>query len=189
MFTKLDADQNGSVTKDEFVSGRPKDVSEKKASELYSKIDTSGSGALTEDQFDEGTKSSKPSTSLESLLSGDAMAVLILMSQQGGMTSFGSDTGSSVGQPSVADLYAEMDANDDGSVTQAEFISTRPDDMSEDDAAAVYASIDTKSTGSITEDQLADSMKGPGGAVGMPPQDGGGIAKLFDRRVSGIETG
>ena len=42
LFGKLDTDQNGKLSSDEFVAGRPKGVSESQASELYKKIDTSG---------------------------------------------------------------------------------------------------------------------------------------------------
>jgi Ca2+-binding EF-hand superfamily protein len=172
LFGKLDTDENGTLSKDEFVSGRPKDVSKEQASTLYSKLDGSNSGALTEDQFDEGMSSSSPSLGIESLLSSDAMAVLMLMSQQGGM-SFGGDMGGSNGMPSASDLYADMDADGDGSVTQAEFVAVRPDGMSEDDATALYATIDTEGAGSITEEQFADSMKGPPPG-GMPAQGGQG---------------
>jgi Ca2+-binding EF-hand superfamily protein len=172
LFSKLDTDENGTLSKDEFVSGRPKEVSKEQASTLYSKLDSSNSGAVSEDQFGDGTASKSPSSGIESLLSGDAMAVLMLMSQQGGM-SFGGDMGGSNGMPSASDLYADMDTDGDGSVTQAEFTAARPDDMSEDDAKGLYATIDTKGTGSITEEQFADSMKAPPPG-GMPVQGGDG---------------
>ena len=189
LFSKLDTDENGSLTQDEFVAGRPKDVSKEQASALYSKIDTDDTGALTEDQFDQGMESNHRSGGIESLLSSDAMAVLMLMSQQGGM-SFGSDTGDTSGKPSASDIYAGMDTDGDGTVTQAEFVSARPDDVSEDDATALYASIDTESTGSITEEQFAESMKN--GPVGPPPggmpAQGGGDAASSDEIYDALDT-
>lgn len=186
LFSKLDADENGTLSKEEFVSGRPKNVAEKQASELYAKIDSSSTNALTEDQFDEGMKSNRPSTGIEAQLSGDAMAVLMQLSWQGGMMSFGDDTGGMGGQPSISDLYADMDADSDGTVTKDEFISSRPEDMSEEDAKAFYEKIDTESTGSITEEQLAASMKGPGGPGGMPPQ--GGEAASTEEVYDSLDT-
>jgi Ca2+-binding EF-hand superfamily protein len=173
LFSKLDTDQSGTLSQDEFVSGRPKNVSEAQATSLYSKIDSSGSGAVSEDQFDQGMASNHRPKGIEALVTADAMAVLMLMSQQGGQT-FASDMDTSDGAPSAADIYAGMDANGDGSVTQAEFLSARPDDMSEDDAKTLYNSIDTGATGSITEAQFADAMKQQGAPSGGAPAQGGG---------------
>lgn len=187
MFSKLDTDQNGSLTEDEFVSGRPKDVSKEQASALYARIDTGKTGALNEDQFDEAMPSNRPDTGLQSLLSGDAMAVLMLMSQQGGMP-FGGDTqGAGNGQPSIADIYADMDADGDGKVTEAEFVAARPDDVSEDGAKGLFASIDTEGSGSITEEQFADSIKRHGGPQGGPPP-GGGDAASTDEIYDALDT-
>ena len=179
LFTKLDTDQDGSLTKDEMVAGRPKNVSEAQATALYSKIDTANSDSITEDQFDEGMGSNHPSKGIESLLTGDAMAVLMLMSQQGGM-SFGSGTdGSEDGSPAAA-IYAGMDTDGDGSVTQAEFVAAKPDQLSDDDASALFDKIDTAKTGSITEDQFAQALKSEGehhhggGGGGAPAAASGG---------------
>jgi Ca2+-binding EF-hand superfamily protein len=172
LFSKLDTDQNGALSQDEFVSGRPKDVSEAQASKLYSKMDTSGSGALTEDQFDQGMASNRKPIGIEALVTADAMAVLMLMSQQGGQT-FASDMDGPDGVPSAADIYNGMDTDGDGSVTQAEFLSARPDGMSADDATTLFNSIDTGATGSITEAQFADSFARQGAPAGEVPAGGG----------------
>jgi Ca2+-binding EF-hand superfamily protein len=168
LFSKLDSDENGTLSKDEFVAGRPKDVSAEQSAALYSKIDSSGSGALTEDQLSEGMDSNR-SSSPESQVSAEVMAVLMQL-QQSGMMSSGGGMSDQGGQ-SASDLYAKIDADSDGSVTQAEFVSARPEEMSEDDAKAIYASIDTENTGSITEAQFTESLQasGPGG----PPPSGG----------------
>lgn len=173
LFSKLDTDENGTLSKDEFVSGRPKNVSESQASKMYSKIDASGSGAVTEDQFDQGMASNHKPLNIEALVTADAMAVLMLMSQQGGQT-FSGDMDGSDGGPSAADIYNGMDTNGDGSVTQAEFLSARPDGMSEDDAKTLYNAIDTDATGSITEAQFADSFQKQGQPTSAAPAQGGG---------------
>jgi Ca2+-binding EF-hand superfamily protein len=165
LFSKLDADESGTLSQDEFVSGRPKNVSESQATKLYSSIDTSGSGAVTEDQFDQTMGSGHKPKGIEALVTADAMAVLMLMSQQGGQT-FASDVDGTDGAPSAADIYAGMDTDGDGSVTQAEFLAARPDDMSEDDAKTLYDSIDTQATGSITEAQFSDAMQKQAPAAG-----------------------
>jgi Ca2+-binding EF-hand superfamily protein len=106
------------------------------------------------------------------------MAVLMQLSQQGGMMSSGGGAGGQGGQ-FAANVYASMDTDSDGSVTQAEFISARPDDVSEDDAKALYASIDTEGTGSITEEQFADSMKSAQGG-GAPSGGGQSAEEVYD---------
>ncbi|HXV29642.1 MAG TPA: EF-hand domain-containing protein [Sinorhizobium sp.] len=159
VFSKLDTNSDGALSKDEFVAGRPKEVSEAQASSLYSRIDSEDAGSITEEQFNASMGPGGSGSAAASPFSNDAMAVLMLMSPQGG-------------PPSVADIYADIDADGDGGVTEAEFVAARPDDVSEEDAAALFATIDTEGTGSITEEQFANSMPGPGGPPpgGMPPQ-------------------
>lgn len=173
LFSKLDSDENGKLSKDEFVTGRPKEVSEEQASTLYAKIDSSNSGALTEDQLSQGMEDNRSSTSPESQVSPEVMAVLMQLQQQGGMMSSNGSTG---GQQSAADIYATIDADGDGAVTLADFVSARPDEMSEKDAQALFTSIDTENTGSISEEQFTESLEsqGPGGA---PPAGGGASAE------------
>lgn len=163
LFGKLDSDQNGTVSQNEMVAGRPKGMSESQASTLYAKIDVDGTDALTEDQLKQGLDSGRPHRKPEETLSNEAMSVLMLMSQQN--SSFGSFGGSS-----AADLYAEMDTDSDGSVTEAEFVAARPDDVGEDDATKLFDTIDTEDTGAITEEQFAAGMRPAGG----PPPGGKG---------------
>jgi Ca2+-binding EF-hand superfamily protein len=54
VFSSLDSDGDGKVTLDEFVAGRPKDMSEDDATALFKSLDTEESGYLTKDSFAEG---------------------------------------------------------------------------------------------------------------------------------------
>jgi len=197
LFSKLDTDQDGSLTKDEFVAGRPKDVTASQASKLYSSMDTDSTGSVTEDQFNDGMDQNRPSTGIASLLSSDAMAILMLMSQQGGQSfsatsTDGTDSSTSAtgGVPSISELYSDMDSDGDGSVSQAEFVAARPDDMSEDDANSLFASIDTEGKGAITEDQFAASMQPPAGPPpgGMGGAGGAGGAPSSDEVYDALDT-
>lgn len=158
MFKKLDADGSGDLSKDEMAAAKPK----------------SPAGAFTESQS--ATTSSSP----ESFFSGDAMAVLMLMKQQGGMFESSTD-----GDPSAAYLAQQMDADGDGAITEAEFVASRPKDASEDDAIDLFESIDTEGEGSITAEQLDAGMKGSappppmGGAPGGS-STGDGEEETFD---------
>jgi Ca2+-binding EF-hand superfamily protein len=148
LFSKLDTDQDGKLTESEFVAGRPGRATEEQAATLYSKMDATGSGSLSEDDF-LSSSDSAPSMGPLSQMSGDAAAAVMSMQPAGG-TMFA--------QQSVSDLYASMDSDSDGTVTETEFLSARPADVSEEQAKTLYSSIDTSGTGSITEDQFAASL-------------------------------
>jgi Ca2+-binding EF-hand superfamily protein len=152
-FSKLDSDGDGKVTSDEFTAGKPSDVTSTQSSQLFSSLDSDGDGSVSETEMTSGMTSSDPF----SQMSGDAVAVMMQM-----------QSGSSFGLSS-SDAYAAMDTDSDGSVTQAEFIAARPDDVSEADALTLYNSIDTEGTGSITEDQFSASMEN----AGTPPAAAG----------------
>lgn len=197
MFSSMDTDGSGTVSQDEFVAARPDDVSETDASNLYASMDTDGTNALTEDQLDAGMEANKPDNSdtsgLSTNLSSDLISSLmqLLQNMQTGAASAttadssSSDSTSSVSSatgspPSAADMFSAMDADGDGSVTEAEFVSARPSDMSEEQATSLYNSIDTEGTGSITETQLADSMGAPQGPPPPPPEDSETVASSTD---------
>ncbi|WP_240535472.1 EF-hand domain-containing protein [Rhizobium freirei] len=55
-------------------------------------------------------------------------------------------------------LFASLDTNQDGKITQSEFVAGRPKDMSESDAANLFKSIDRQNSGSLTKDQLAGGL-------------------------------
>jgi Ca2+-binding EF-hand superfamily protein len=148
MFKRLDTDGNGSLSKEEAAAGRPSETSAKSRSAAVGASDST----------------SAATSSPESFLSGDAMAVLMLMKQQGGF----SFDGGSDGNPSVASISAQMDADGDGSITQAEFVSSRPENVSEEDAATLFKSIDSDDKGSLTAEELDAGMK-----ASAPPPPGG----------------
>jgi Ca2+-binding EF-hand superfamily protein len=51
IFNQIDSDQDGKVTKNEFVEGRPDFLSESDAANLFSQIDKEGTGSVTQEQF------------------------------------------------------------------------------------------------------------------------------------------
>lgn len=65
LFKKLDSDGDGKVSKDEFVAGRPDNVSEEDAASFYDKIAKESGGdaetGLSEDQFAAGMQKAGPS--------------------------------------------------------------------------------------------------------------------------------
>jgi len=168
MFSKLDKNGDGTVSQDEFGAGRPKDVSETQSATLFGTLNSSGTGAMTYDEYVAGSQDTTESTSDK--WSGEMMAMMLDIWQQ----SQGTEPPA---PPSSADMFADTDADGDGSVTEAEFVAARPDDVSEEQAAAFFASLDTEGAGSLTEEQFTAGMEaqGPGGPPrGMmppPPED------------------
>jgi Ca2+-binding EF-hand superfamily protein len=137
IYSSMDSDGDGSVTQTEFVSARPDGMSEDDAEALYATIDTENAGSITEEQFTE---------SLES-------------------------AGAPMGPPpsgsaeSDEETYDALDTNQDGVVSEAEFLASRPDDVSEEDAQTIYDMIDSEGTGSISVDQLSEFL----GSTRQPP--------------------
>jgi hypothetical protein len=60
LFEKIDTNSDGSVSADEFISGRPADVSEDKAKQLWSILDASNNGSMTRSQFVDAMESQGP---------------------------------------------------------------------------------------------------------------------------------
>ena len=55
----------------------------------------------------------------------------------------------------AAKLYNNLDTDGDGTVSQAEFVSARPDDVTEEMATQLYSSLDTDSSGTLSESEFA----------------------------------
>ncbi|MGO8536241.1 hypothetical protein ACC756_39345, partial [Rhizobium ruizarguesonis] len=47
LLSDLDTDGDGLVTLDEFMAGKPDEITESQASQLFSLLDTSGTGSLS----------------------------------------------------------------------------------------------------------------------------------------------
>lgn len=146
LFASMDTDGDGKVSEAEFLAAKPNGVTDDQAKALYSSIDTSGKGAITEDQFAAGMKSN------------DAA--------QGSKVHGGHHHhhGGGGGAEAAAGIFKQMDTDSSGSVTEAEFLALKPDDVSDAQAKALFGSIDTSGSGSITEDQFANFLSQGAGA-------------------------
>lgn len=177
MFSKMDTDGSGTVNKSEFVSARPKNVTEAEASALYDKIDADKSNELTQDQLDAGLEANRPggdASSSAKVSNSTLDAILSLVSSILSQLQDSSGANADAGGQSAAEMFAKIDVDGDGNVTKEEFVSARPSDVSEDQANQLFASIDTEGTGSITQSQFeAATPKGPPGGPGGPAGAGG----------------
>lgn len=110
VFSDMDTDTDGSVTKDEFVKGlESKGVSSEDATKQYEAIDKEGTGSITKDDLESAIKSGdfkppRPQGGTGGPQGGGA--------PQGGA--------SSVSASSSTKTYEAADKNEDGTVTQQE---------------------------------------------------------------------
>ncbi|HWU62839.1 MAG TPA: EF-hand domain-containing protein [Ensifer sp.] len=109
---------------------------------------------LAADNDDDDTSSTSSQTS-------SAIAAMMMDIQQLKSSSSTSSGTSSAdgGPPSISDVFAKSDTDGNGSLSQSEFVASRPDGMSEDDAKSMFNAIDSSGTGSVTEDQLESYME------------------------------
>lgn len=152
LYQKLDSDSNGVLSQDEFVAGRPSDVTEEMAINLYSSIDSSGSGELSEEDFLNAFQ--PPDLISGSQAQASASVISMLMDQPPPPPPFG-DPGSQ------EEVYSSMDTDQDGVVSREEFLAARPEDVSEEDSLSLFNSLDSEGTGSITLEQFTAGMTPP----------------------------
>ena len=132
LFEKLDTDGDGAVSREEFVAGRPDDVSEEQASGLFDKLFGEDAGSVDSETFVAGMQQPPPPPG------------------GGGGSGGGSD-----------EMYDALDTNQDGVVSRDEFLAGRPDGVSEEEATALFESLAGEDADSITAEQFAQGMQGP----------------------------
>ena len=141
MYDKMDADGDGAVSQEEFVSARPDDVTEEMAVNLYNSFDSDTSGSLSESEFETAMKQAPPPPP-----------------PPGGGGGMGSSTEES-------QTFSELDTNQDGVVSAEELAAARPEDVTEEMAANLFKSLDTDGSGGLTETEYAAKMGGNAGAM------------------------
>ncbi|MDL2399986.1 EF-hand domain-containing protein [Rhizobium mayense] len=107
LFASLDTNHDGKVSSDEFVAGRPKDMSQSDAENLFKSVDTQGAGSLNKDQFVVG---------LDVLKSTDSSAADMLLLEQtssdsNSSGSSGTSTSDNSGQNALEVFISEMQAS------------------------------------------------------------------------------
>lgn len=130
-------------------------------------LDTNGDGVVSAEELAAGDKKSGRTQDPTVEVGGSAAA----QSQLSGMLfqsmNAASDSGT-MNPPSFADMFAAMDDDGDGSVSEAEFVAARPEDVTEEMATALFGRIDSEGSGSISEDQYVSMMEAQP-PMGPPP--------------------
>lgn len=118
VFSEMDADKDGSVKKEEFVSGlQSKGVSADDAANQFDAIDTQKNGAITKTDLETAIKSGtfappRPAEGAQGAQGGGK--------PQGAGGGGGGGTGPVGGASSATKTYEAADANEDGTVSQQE---------------------------------------------------------------------
>jgi Ca2+-binding EF-hand superfamily protein len=165
-----DTNSDGAIDKAEFVASAPKGVNADQAASIFDVLDSKGAGSLSISDLQNSFQS----------MSGDMQSVLL--QQQASTSSMSSKSGGRSGG-SIQDMLANLDADEDGMISRDEFVSGRPDDVSEDMAGSLFDSMDSEDSGSMSIDDLSSAMAQNGPPMGPPPAGGppsGGIASSDD---------
>lgn len=115
------------------------------------------SGLLSASILSDEDSDSSSDPSATDVFSGNLASMLLQMQQDSQSGSATSTDGSSNESP-MDQLFASLDTDQDGKITQDEFVAGRPADMSESDAGDLFKSLDTQNTGSLTKDQFAEGL-------------------------------
>ena len=147
---------------------------------MFGKIDAKGTGELTEKQLEAGIKKNTKSEDLSSLggnnLSSTTLSALLqILSGQNQSADASSTSADGGGNDQIANqIFNQIDTNKDGKVNKNEFVSNRPEFISEAQASETFDNIDKEGTGSITKEQFAQNAPKP------PASGDAGADKLSD---------
>lgn len=115
------------------------------------------SGLLSASMLNDEDSNSSSDPSATDVFSGNLASMLLQMQQNSQSSGSTSPDGSS-GESPMDQLFASLDTDKDGRVSQDEFVAGRPKDMSESDAENLFKSLDTQNAGSLTKDQFAEGL-------------------------------
>ncbi len=164
-FESVDTDSSGGLSIEEFKAGAPKGADSSKSEELFKAIDSDSNGSVTKEEQDAfKAKVEQAQQQLQSFLFG---------LQAGGQSQ--SSSGESEEE---TDIFAQLDANSDGSVAKDEFLSafSSGTSSSSDLLSKLFDAIDTSADGSISKDEqsafqaaLEQRSRPSGPPPGPPP--------------------
>ncbi len=121
-----------------------------------SSLDTNGDGIISSEELE----AAKSGRTQDPTVSSDNAATGAQSQVQSSMISMllqASSASQAEGEQSrdARDLFSAIDADGDGKITQDEFVSARPEELSEEEATARFAELDKEKSGFLTEESFA----------------------------------
>lgn len=164
-FESVDTDSSGGLSIEEFKAGAPKGADSSKSEELFKAIDSDSNGSVTKEEQD-------------AFKSTVEQAQQQLQSFLFGLQAGGQSQSSSGESEEETDIFAQLDANSDGTVAKDEFLSafSSGTSSSSDLLSKLFDAIDTSADGSISKDEqsafqaaLEQRSRPSGPPPGPPP--------------------
>lgn len=180
MFASLDTDTDGKISRDEFITGKPEDMSSDQAGAMYDDIAGDTTDGLTADQLAEGLRPAggpppRPDQSDESAdsqsNSTDDMLAELLAALQNGSAS-GTQGSQGMSPPDPTEMFSKLDTDSDGKVSRDEFVAGRPSDASESQSSSFFDKISGDNGDSLTQDQFVTGFNN----AAPKPQDASGAS-------------
>lgn len=131
LFDDLDTDDDGTLTKDEFLAGKPDDVSDEMAENLWSMMAGSEAESISQDDY------------LTSMAPPPGATTTAATADEGTDSSSGGDSAATADTES----YDPLDTNEDGIVSLAELMAAAPADETPSASSLPDTSSQTSSTG------------------------------------------
>jgi Ca2+-binding EF-hand superfamily protein len=161
----LDKDGNGKISSQEFTLAKPADVSDTQSASLFDRLSNGNSDGIIFDQTT-SSDSDADSDSDYSVMSDMMSRMMSLMQTMMSETASDPSAAQSSGDDNP---LLKADTDNDGKITLSEFISGKPEDLTEEQATELFAKMDTESQGYITTDSVKN---GPPEQPSGPPPSG-----------------
>ncbi|OYW79489.1 MAG: hypothetical protein B7Z26_07985 [Asticcacaulis sp. 32-58-5] len=172
LFSRIDADEDGSLSLEELQASSPgkksgQTDSATSVAERFAVMDSDGDGSVTEDEGLAFFTSSMSSDTMSGMLQAQEAG-----QQDGSRPSGPPPTGGGGGQ--APQTFDELDTNQDGTVSLDEMLASSESESSADTSMIeeLFSHMDADGDGSVTEDEKTafdETMKANGPPKGPPP--------------------
>ena len=132
MFSKTDANSDGSIDKTEFAKGAPQGADSKKTDEMFAKIDSDGNGKISKDE----------STAFDKKMSSEMQSMMLSVQS----------SGSAGGPPDLSQLFGDDDDDATSSVSGSNSTQSKQDSKNRLDE--LFEKADSDKDGKLTKAEM-----------------------------------